>query len=111
LQRHLTEKVDAWQRVRPDWFQDGWSEMMDDADSARKTMLSDRAAGEREFQRLLVAYPDEGDLYFMRGRAYEAIGEKGLATDDYRRAEGLLPPGDLVTEGIRRALARVEAGN
>jgi hypothetical protein len=107
LQHYLAGKVEARQLVQPDWFRDGWEEMMDDAAAAGQTMLNDRAAGELEFQRLSAAYPDEGGLYFTRGRAYEAIGETGLAAADYRKAVELLPVNDLLTESVHRALSRV----
>jgi hypothetical protein len=42
LQRFLTEKVEAWQRLRPEWFQETWMELMDDADDAGRTMQKDR---------------------------------------------------------------------
>jgi hypothetical protein len=112
LQRYLSEKVEAWQRHRPDWFQETWMELMDDADDARRTMQRDRAAGEREFNDLLAANaenPDKPRIYVLRGQAYEAIGEKSLAADDYRTAERLLPPEDLMIEGVRRALSRVSS--
>jgi hypothetical protein len=52
-------------------------------------MLEDRAAGEREFNGLLVGNadnPDKPRIYVVRGQAYEAIGEKTLAADNYRTA-------------------------
>jgi hypothetical protein len=110
LQRFLTEEVEACQRVRPDWFKETWVEVMDDAQVAGQTMLRDRAAGEREFSSLLEANadnPDKPRIYVVRGRTYEAIGEKALAADDYRKAEELLHPEDLMIDGVRRALSRV----
>jgi hypothetical protein len=110
LQRYLTEKVEAWQRIRPDWFQETWMELQDDADDARRTMQSDRAAGEREFNGLLAANadnPDKPRIYVVRGQAYEAIGEKNLAANDYRKAMELLHPEDLMIDGLRHALSRV----
>jgi hypothetical protein len=80
LQRHLKEKVEMWQRVRPDWFKETWMELMDDADDAGRTLQRDRAAGEQEFNGLLAANADNPDnprIYFVRGQAYEAIGQKG----------------------------------
>ena len=84
--------------------------MLDDADDAGRTMQRDRAAGERKFNCLLAAnadIPDKPRIYVVRGQAYEAIGEKALAADDYRTAERLLHPEDLMTTGVRRALSRV----
>ena len=43
----------------------------------------------------------------MRGRVYEALGEKVLAADDYRKVMELLPPEDLMIDGVREALSRV----
>lgn len=110
LQRYLTEKVEARRRVRPDSFKETWMELMDDADDAGRTMLRDRAAGEREFTGLLAANADNPDrprIYVVRGQAYEALGEKLLAADDYRKAAELLHPEDLMIEGVRHALSRV----
>ena len=87
LQRYLTEKVAAWQRVRPDWFQETWMELIDDAGDAGRTLRRDRVAGEREFNALLAVNaenPDKPRIYFVRGQAYEALGEKSLAAEDYR---------------------------
>jgi hypothetical protein len=108
LQGWLAEKVEACRRVRPERFEYDENDLMEDADAAALTLLADRAAGEREFERLLTAHPDDGSLYFVRGRAYEALGEKGLAADNYRKADELLPPGeDLVRAAARKGLARV----
>ena len=68
-----------------------WREMMAEAEAAKKTMLHDRATGEREFDRLLAAYPKDGMIYFKRGEAFEASGERARAAADYRRAEELFP--------------------
>jgi hypothetical protein len=110
LQRFLTEKVETWQRIRSDWFKETWFDVMDDANVAGQTMLRDRAAGEREFSSLLEANadnPDKPRIYAVRGQAYEAIGEKGLAADDYRKAEELWHPEDLMIDDVRRALSRM----
>jgi hypothetical protein len=110
LQRYLTEKVEVWQRVRPEWFSETTTDLMDDAGDAGRTMQKNRAAGEREFTDLLEAKTDNPDkpyIYVVRGQAYEAIGEKGLAADDYRTAERLLHPEDLMIGAVRRALPRV----
>jgi hypothetical protein len=42
---------------------------MAEANATKRTALSDRAAGEAEFERLLVAYPNDGMIYFKRGEA------------------------------------------
>jgi hypothetical protein len=108
LQRYLSKKVEAHQQARPDWFKDNWEDPMDDAEAAGRLMQRDRRAGEREFQRLLADHhPGTGSLYLVRGRAYETLGLKELAANDYRRALELLPEGDLFRDGALRALARV----
>ncbi len=68
-----------------------WRDLMEEADAAKRMTLSDRAAGEAEFQRLLTAHPNDGMIYFKRGEAYEELGARDLAATDYRRAEGLFP--------------------
>ena len=85
-----------------------WRELMAEADDAKRRMLSDRAAGEREFRHLLAAHPNDGMVYFKRGEAYEALGARDLAAADYRRAEELFPLEDWKARA-RQALARVEA--
>jgi Flp pilus assembly protein TadD len=94
-------------QVRPDWFKDKLEDRLDDAEAAGRIMKRDRSAGEQEFQRLLADHPREGAIYLVRGRAYEALGLKDLATDDYRHAVELCPDGDLFKEGARCALLRV----
>jgi hypothetical protein len=110
LQRYLTEKVEARQRVRPDAFEETWMEVMDDAEDAGRTMKRDRATGEREFISLLAVNSDNPDkpcIYAVRGKAYAAIGEERLAAADYRTAIQLLHPEDLLVDGVRHALSRV----
>jgi tetratricopeptide (TPR) repeat protein len=85
-----------------------WRELMAEANAAKHTALNDRAAGEAEFQRLLVAYPNDGMIYFKRGEAYEELGARDLAIADYRRAEWLFPLEEWKARA-RQALARVGA--
>jgi Flp pilus assembly protein TadD len=107
LQRYLSMKVEARRKAQPDAFQDNWEDQMEDAEAAGRIMQKDRSAGERDFQRLLADHPDTGSLYLVRGRAYESLGLKDLAANNYRRALELLLEGDLFREGALRALARV----
>jgi Flp pilus assembly protein TadD len=85
-----------------------WDEIMDGADAALRMILNDRVAGEDEFQRLLKLHPEDGAIYFKRGEAYEALGKKGLAAADYRKAEILLQS-EAWKVRTRQALARVTA--
>jgi hypothetical protein len=107
LQHYLSKQVEAHQQARPGAFKDNWEDQMDDAEAAGRIMQRDRSAGEREFQRLLADHPCTGPFYLVRGRAYETLGVKELAANDYRRALELLPEGDLFRDGALRALARV----
>ena len=68
-----------------------WRDVMTRADAAKRTMLQDRAAGRTEFQLLLRDRPNDGMIFFKRGEAHEAIGERLLAAEDYQRAEQLFP--------------------
>jgi tetratricopeptide (TPR) repeat protein len=81
-------------------------EIRDEADAAMRMTLTNRVAGENEFQRLLKTHPNDGMIYFKRGEAYEALGKRGLAAADYRKAEGLLPLEEWKARA-RQALARV----
>jgi tetratricopeptide (TPR) repeat protein len=85
-----------------------WRELMAEAEAARQALLRDRAAGEREFDRLLAAHPKDGMIYFKRGEAFEALGEVERAVDDYRRAETLFPMADWKTRA-RESASRLEA--
>jgi hypothetical protein len=107
LQRFLTEEVERCRRMQPERYEEGWEEMMDDARDAGWTLTRDRAGGEQAFQDLLVVHPDDGGVYFVRGQAYEKLGEKALAAADYRKADELMHEEDLMKSGVRRALARV----
>jgi len=85
-----------------------WRELMADAEAAKRSMLRDRTAGEREFDRLLAAHPKDGMVYFKRGEAFEALGEPGRAAADYRQAEGLFPVADWKSRA-RESASRLEA--
>jgi hypothetical protein len=85
-----------------------WRELMAEAEAARRAMLRNRAAGEREFDRLLAAHPKGGMIYFKRGEAFEALGEAERAAADYRRAEGLFPIADWKSRA-RESASRLEA--
>jgi hypothetical protein len=82
-----------------------WRVLMDQAKTAKRTMLGNRPAGEREFDRLLAEFPNDGMVYFQRGEALEALGEKGLAAADFCKAEGLFPMASWKTSA-RQAAAR-----
>jgi len=85
-----------------------WREIMEAAEGARLTIISDRDEGERHFGDLLRRYPRDGMVYFKRGEAYEAIEEYELAADDYQRAIVLFPQA-IWKERARQALDRVKA--
>ena len=68
-----------------------WKAVMETADKAKLAMISDRGAGEREFLALLARNPNDGMIYFKRGEAYEALGERPLAKADFQRAMALFP--------------------
>jgi tetratricopeptide (TPR) repeat protein len=83
-----------------------WRAVMEEADRAKLTMVSDRAAGERAFSELLARTPNDGMIYFKRGEAYEALGERTLAAADFRRAMALFPMPEWKARA-REALERV----
>jgi len=84
-----------------------WRTVMEAADSAKITMVSDRAAGEKQFESLLEQYPRDGMIYFKRGEAYEAIGEAKLAAADFQRAIAMFPKPDWKARA-KEALDRVK---
>jgi hypothetical protein len=107
LKRYLAERMETYRRVKPNAFQDNWEDLADDAEAAGRILLRNRAAGEQELQRLLADHSEDGRLYLIRGRAYEALGEKGHAAADFRKALEFCPEGDLFRDAALRALARV----
>jgi hypothetical protein len=84
-----------------------WRTVMEAADSAKFTMISDRTAGEKQFESLLEQHPRDGMIYFKRGEAYEAIGEAKLATADFQRAIAMFPKPEWKTRA-KEALDRVK---
>ncbi len=68
-----------------------WRNIMEAADAAKLEMLSNRADGEKKFEELLKQNPRDGMIYFKRGEAYEAVGEKALAAADFQRAMAMFP--------------------
>jgi tetratricopeptide (TPR) repeat protein len=68
-----------------------WRLVMEAADKAKLAMISDRGAGELQFSALLAQNPSDGMIYFKRGEAYEALGERNLAKADFQRAMALFP--------------------
>jgi hypothetical protein len=102
---HRTLDIKNYVRSNP---MSQWRESMADADAAKRAMVRDRAAGEREFDRLLAAHPRDGMIYFKRGEAFEELGEAERAAADYRRAEELFPMEDWKTRARQRA-SRLQA--
>jgi hypothetical protein len=66
------------QRAEAERTMGQWRDLMVQADAAKRTMLNDRTAGEQEFENLLAAHARDGMIYFKRGEAYEALGERDL---------------------------------
>lgn len=60
------------------------------AHEAARTLRVDRVRGEREFQRLLQEFPNDGMVYFQRAQAFEGVGALDDAVADYSRAASLL---------------------
>lgn len=86
-----------------------WREVMERAEKAKDIMLADRISGETEFQKLLKEYPNDGMVFFKRAEAYEELGERYLAIEDYRRAERLFPIPSW-KERAKEALLRLQRG-
>jgi len=70
--------------------------------------LKDRAAGEKRFEEVLERHGEDGMIYFIRGEAYESLGENEPALNDYRLAEILFPL-PKYKEQARNAAAQIEA--
>jgi len=68
-----------------------WRDIMEGAEAAKISMLSDRSAGGKKFELLLQQHQGDGMVFFKRGEAYEAIGEDARAADDFRHAMALFP--------------------
>jgi len=88
----------------------GWKAITNVAVSSKKTLIGDRARGEREFQKLLARHPGDPMIYFQRAGAYETIGENELAASDYQRAMVLFPMKkfkDLAEAGLRRVSTQI----
>jgi tetratricopeptide (TPR) repeat protein len=82
------------------------NDVMEMANKAKLAMISDRTIGEREFSALLAQNPNDGMIYFNRGEAYEALGERALAKTDFQRAMAMFPQSKWkarAQEGIDRA--------
>jgi len=84
-----------------------WRAIMEAANSAKFTMISDRTAGEKQFEDLLQMNPRDGMIYFKRGEAYEAIGDTKLAAADFRKAMALFPKTEWKARA-KEALNRVQ---
>ncbi len=85
-----------------------WRAVMEAAGRAKLAMMSDRAAGERHFAALLAQNPSDGMVYFKRGEAYEALGERALAQNDFQRALAMFPMADWKARA-KEAIDRVRS--
>lgn len=83
-----------------------WRRIMGEAEVAKATLISDRPAGEKEFESLLKRHPVDGMVYFKRGEAYEALKQNRLAASDFQRAFELFPMPDWKARA-KEALNRV----
>jgi len=81
---------------------------MAEAHSAKMLLLKDRAAGEKRFEQVLEWHGEDGMIYFIRGEAYESLGENEPALNDYRLAEILFPL-PKYKDQARNAAKRIEA--
>lgn len=68
-------------QARVIWFQ---------AIRANQLLALDRRRGMSEFEVLLGEHPRDGMIYYERGEAWEYLGEKALALDDYQTAAEFL---------------------
>jgi tetratricopeptide (TPR) repeat protein len=83
-----------------------WMGIMQAADAAKIKMVSDRQAGEADFDILLAQHPQDGMIYFKRGEAYEVLGLYDRAAADFRYALVRFPRADWQARATE-ALARV----
>jgi tetratricopeptide (TPR) repeat protein len=84
-----------------------WLEIMKFAEAAKNLMISNRAAGEGEFIKLLEQFPADGMVFLKRGQAFEVIGEYSNALADYEKAEILFPMEKWI-ETARTAAERIK---
>jgi tetratricopeptide (TPR) repeat protein len=84
-----------------------WQVAMSDARSAKMLLLQKRSEGEKRFEELLERHGEDGMIYFIRGEAYESLGERELALNDYRLAEIMFPL-PKYKEQARHAASRIE---
>ncbi len=68
-----------------------WKQIMEDAANARLLMLKDRRSGELKFAQIMTLFPDDGMVYFERGRGFEELGEFNKAINDYEIAHNYFP--------------------
>ena len=68
-----------------------WRFIMSLADDAKKLMIQDVEAGEKEFEALFVRFGNDGMIFFQRGQAYESLEKYELAAQDYEKAHQLFP--------------------
>jgi hypothetical protein len=89
-----------------------WRDIMQQADSAKRTLRVSRAEGENEFRRLLERYPEDGMLYLRRGEGRMEVGDFSGAESDLLRAEELLPRAEWKQRAreARRKLPATEEG-
>lgn len=94
-----------------EWKESGmstWKDIMRLAEVAKTELVRDRATGEKAFDSLLKRYPGDGMVFFKRGEAYEEIGAKTFAVQDFGRAIALFPM-PVWKERAREAYERVKS--
>lgn len=86
-----------------------WRAITAKAEQAKRALVADRVAGDQVFDGLLEQFPGDGMVYLKRGEAYEAVGDRAAAADDFRKALALLPMATWKATA-REGLQRVSAG-
>lgn len=82
-----------------------WNDNFNKANEAKQVLISSPIEGERQFEALLRASPDDGIIYLRRAEAREAIGSRVEASEDYQKAVVLLPMQnwkDTASKGLQR---------
>jgi tetratricopeptide (TPR) repeat protein len=91
-----------------------WRFIMNLAIDAKKLMIQDIKAGEKEFEAMFSRFGNDGMIFFQRGQAYESLEKYKLAAQDYEKAHQLFPMKkwkEAASEGTKRVKKKMKKLN
>lgn len=106
IEEGLAEFREALQHLPPIWFIDTYEDCLGNA----LLSIGKPADALKEYQRILALNPRYPKLHFHIARAYELLGNKALALEEYRKFLEVWKDADANISEVREAARKIETG-